>query len=370
MHTFAVACCALFAGSVLAPAARPAAVPSLHDATSRLAADLPRLMGEARVPGLAIAVIDNGRVAWAKGFGVMRAGGTASVTEATRFEAASLSKPVTAYVALQLVDAGRLALDTPLAQYMKYPDLPDDPRAATMTARHVLSHTTGFANWRRRDPLKLFFAPGERFSYSGEGYVYLQKVIEAITGDTLEVAASRLVFQPLGMTRSTFINNASDIAVRHTDIGTPLDLGPSPSAPNAAASLVTTASDYARFVVAALGGERLKPATARMMLTPQVQLEGCVMCTTRERAQRSPDLAWGLGWGLEESSVGRVAWHWGDNGGFKNYVAVSLPAKRGFTYFTNGDSGLALRDHILARVLGGTHPASQLLDYKQLPPGV
>src|SRR4029078_6503121 len=98
----------------------------------------------------------------------------AAVTESTRFEAASLSKPVTAYVALQLVDAGRLALDAPLTKYMPYADLPAYPRAKTMTARHVLSHTTGFANWRRRDPLKLFFAPGERFRYSGEGYVYLQ----------------------------------------------------------------------------------------------------------------------------------------------------------------------------------------------------
>ncbi len=342
----------------------------VSDIAARLAGDLPGLMALAKVPGLAIAVIDNGRVAWSKSFGVMRAGSPEPVTETTRFEAASLSKPVTAYVALQLVDASRLALDTPLAHYMKYADLPADPRAATITARHVLSHTTGFPNWRRRDPLRLFFTPGERFSYSGEGYVYLQRVIEAITGDTLEAAARRLVFEPLAMTRTSFINDGAAMPSRHTEIGTPLDIGPAPTAQNAAASLVTTASDYARFVAAALGGERLQPATARMMLTPQVQLEGCVMCTTEQRAERSRDLAWGLGWGLEETSAGRVAWHWGDNSGFKNYVAVLLPAKRGFVYFTNGDNGLALRDHILSRVLPGSHPASQLLDYKQLPPGV
>src|SRR4029078_5780516 len=154
----------------------------------------------------------------------------AAVTESTRFEAASLSKPVTAYVALQLVDAGRLALDAPLTKYMTYPDPPDDPRAKTMTARHVLSHTTGFANWRRRDPLKLFFAPGERFSYPGEGSVYLRRVIETITGATLEAAAKGMVFEPLGMTRSTFVNDGADIASRHTDIGLPLELRPAPSA--------------------------------------------------------------------------------------------------------------------------------------------
>ena len=351
------------------PQAATSAQRDVNAITAGLAADLPRLMEQARVPGLAIAVIDRGRVAWTRGFGVMRAGGDAAVTESTRFEAASLSKPVTAYVALQLVDAGRLALDAPLTKYMTYADLPDDPRAKTMTARHVLSHTTGFANWRRRDPLKLFFAPGERFSYSGEGYVYLQRVIETITGATLEAAAKRMVFEPLGMTRSTFVNDGADIASRHTDIGMPLELGPAPSAVNAAASLVTTAADYGRFVAAAIAGARLKPETAQLMLTPQVQLDNCVMCTTRDRAEPSRDLAWGLGWGLEESSEGRVAWHWGDNGGFKNYVAVLLPARRGFVYFTNSDSGLSLRDQIVARVLGGTHPASRVLDYQQLPGG-
>jgi CubicO group peptidase (beta-lactamase class C family) len=369
MHSLLATCCAVFLLWGRVSLAPPPAVPPIDRVTAGLTTDLPALMTRAGVPGLAIAVIDNGRVAWSRGFGLMRAGGDAAVTESSRFEAASLSKPVTAYVALQLVDAGRLELDAPLTRYVKYADLPDDPRVQSMTARHVLSHTTGFANWRRRDPLKLFFAPGERFSYSGEGYVYLQRVIEAITGGPLEAAASRLVFQPLRMTRTTFINSGADIAARHTDIGSPLELPPSPPAPNAAASLVTSAADYGRFVAAALGGERLKPATARMMLTPQIQLEGCTMCTTRDRAEPSRDLAWGLGWGLEESSAGRTAWHWGDNAGFKNYVALSLPAKRGFVYFSNSDSGLSLRDTLLARIIGGTHPASTLLDYKQIAPG-
>jgi CubicO group peptidase (beta-lactamase class C family) len=345
-------------------------VPPIAGVTDGLNKDLPGWMARAGVPGLSIAVIDEGRVVWTRGFGLTRSEGGAPVSESTRFEAASLSKPVTAYVALQLVDAGKLALDTPLTKYVTYPDLPDDPRAASMTARHVLSHTTGFANWRRRDPLKLFFAPGDRFSYSGEGYVYLSRAIEAIAGEPLEAAASRLVFRPLGLTRTTFLNTGEDIASPHTDIGSPLTRPAPPPGANAAASLVSSAADYGRFVAAALGGERLAPATARLMLTPQVQLEGCTQCTARPRATPSSDLAWGLGWGLEESSVGRVAWHWGDNGGYKNYVAVALGAKRGFVYFTNSDSGLALRDLILARVLGGTHPASTLLDYKQLPPGI
>ena len=102
------------------------------------------------------------------------------------------------------------------------------------------------------------------------------------------------------------------------------------------------------------------------MFTPQVQLEGCAQCTDKPRAEPSKDLAWGLGWGLEESSVGRLAWHWGDNGGYKNYVLVTPDGSRGFVFFTNSDNGLALRDRVTAAVIGGSHPAARILSYRQL----
>jgi CubicO group peptidase (beta-lactamase class C family) len=359
-------------------AAAPA-FPPLDEARRALESNLPQWMSGAKVPGLAIAIVDKGKVAWAKGFGVLKTGADAPVTERSRFQAASLTKPVTAYIALQLADAGRLALDEPLTRYVKYADLPDDPRAASITARIVLSHRTGFANWRRNDGLKLFFAPGERFSYSGEGYVYLQRAIEAIAGETLDVTASKMVCQPLKMAQSSMLPEAgsrepeagsrkpeADIAMPHTDIGTPFRPRPLPPNANAAASLVTSIADYATFVTAITRGERLKPQTARLMFTPQVQLEGCTQCTDKPRAEASKDLAWGLGWGLEESSAGRLAWHWGDNGGYKNYVLVAPDGTRGFVFFTNGDNGLALRDRITAAVIGGTHPAARILSYKQL----
>jgi CubicO group peptidase (beta-lactamase class C family) len=414
------------------PAAPP--FPTLADARQALESNLPQWMSDAKVPGLAIAIVDNGQVAWAKGFGVLKAREDAPVTERSRFQAASLTKPVTAYIALQLADAGRLSLDEPLTKYVKYADLPDDPRVASITARFVLSHRTGFANWRRNDALRLFFAPGERFSYSGEGYVYLQRAIEAITCETFDVTASKMVFRPLKMNDSSMLpaesrepkaesrelqaesrepqaesrepkaesrqpgaesrepkaesrepqaesrqpqagsrqpeaasrQPAADLAMPHTDIGTSLRPRTPPPTANAAASLVTSIADYATFIVAVTRGERLKPETARLMFTPQVQLEGCTQCTDKPRADPSTDLAWGLGWGLEDSSAGRLAWHWGDNGGYKNYVLVTPDGARGFVFFTNSDSGLALRDRITAAVIGGTHPAARLLTYKQL----
>jgi CubicO group peptidase (beta-lactamase class C family) len=360
-------------GSALA---QSGGTPTIQSVRERVARDVPasmkyeRVPGLPMVPGLAIAVIDGGAVVFSRGFGVTRAKDGVAVTDETRFEAASLSKPVTAYVALQLVDAGTLALDAPLTRYVKYADLPDDARAAAITARIVLSHRTGFANWRRRDPLQIFFTPGERFSYSGEGYVYLQRAIESITAETLDVAADRLVFKPLGMTRTSFVpaSGAPDVAWPHTDIGTPLPVPPQATRQvNAAASLVTTAADYGRFVAAALGGDRLKRETAYDMFTPQIHLDPtCTQCTGRSPKSLSKDLSWGLGWGIEESSAGRTIWHWGDNPGFKNYVAVSLTSRRGFVYFSNSDSGLALRDRITEMVIGGQHPASALLTYPQL----
>src|SRR5215472_12387355 len=148
---------------------------------------IPRLMNEGDVAGLSIAVLRDGKIASVRTYGVRNMVTRTLVTEHTVFEAASLSKPVFSYALLQLVDAGKLSLDEPLGKYLpNY--VPNDDRAAAITARQVLSHTTGFPNWRGDEhPMKTYFPPGQRFSYSGEGYVYLQKVVEKITGEALDV---------------------------------------------------------------------------------------------------------------------------------------------------------------------------------------
>jgi CubicO group peptidase (beta-lactamase class C family) len=129
-----------------------------------------QLITDARVPGLSMAVIQDRQALTA--CGVRNAIDRACVDQQTIFGAASLSKPLFAYAVLQLVDAGKLALDTPLSLHV--PDyVADDPRAAAVTVRHVLSHTSGLPNCRSVDlPLKTYFPPGERFSYSGEGFVW------------------------------------------------------------------------------------------------------------------------------------------------------------------------------------------------------
>src|SRR5215204_167580 len=243
-------------------------------AVEQLEKNLPALMKAADIPGVSIALVREGKPVWTHGFGVKNSETKEAVTEETVFEAASLSKPVFAYAVLKLVDAGKLDLDAPLNKYLpgSYDVAPDDARVNQITARRVLTHTTGFPNWRQPRGAKilpLYFAPGERFSYSGEGFVYLSKVVEQITGMKFDDFMRETVFKPLGMTSSSFTwqeRYKQLKAFNHNLLGNPSGQGEGVN-PNAAGSLQTTA-DYAKFVAAVLNGTGLKKATLRAMLTP------------------------------------------------------------------------------------------------------
>lgn len=172
----------------------------------QLEKNIPELMKKDGVPGLAIAVIRGGKTTWVHGFGIKEAQSNQPVMEDTVFEAASLSKPVFTYGVLKLVDQGRLGLDVPLTTYLPKPFVAGDERLAKITARIVLSHRTGFPNWPADDgSVSIYFKPGERFSYSGEGYIYLQRVVEQITGKALNDYMTEAVFTPLGMTSSSYV---------------------------------------------------------------------------------------------------------------------------------------------------------------------
>lgn len=255
-----------------------------------------RLLEDGIVPGLSVAVVQKGELVWHRGFGVKNAQTKEPVAANTVFEAASLSKPVFAYAVLKLVDAGKFDLDTPLTKYLpgNY-DVGEDARLQQITARHVLSHTPGFPNWRRQgNPLTIHFTPGERFSYSGEGFVYLSKVIEHVTGEKFNEFMKRMVFDPLGMADSSYVWRDAyntQATFNHSSLGKQTGQNRS-TQPNAAASLRTTAQDYGRFVVAILKGTGLKKETARLMLTPQIKLsESGTNNTMRAPEKLSPSLS-------------------------------------------------------------------------------
>jgi CubicO group peptidase (beta-lactamase class C family) len=144
---------------------------------------LPRLLEEFRVPGLSLAVIRNSKIAWKRGFGVKDTASWARVDNHTVFSAQSMRKPVFACVVMKFCQEPALSLDTPLTEYTGEHFVEGDPRLELITARRVLSHTTGLPNLRsRKEPLKLSFTPGEKWSYSGEAYFYLQSVITRLRG--------------------------------------------------------------------------------------------------------------------------------------------------------------------------------------------
>ncbi|MEN3331373.1 MAG: hypothetical protein V7641_738 [Blastocatellia bacterium] len=331
----------------------------------RLSALVSQLMSEGDVPGLSMALIRDAKIYWARGFGFKDVNTKAPVDLSTMFEAASLSKPVFAYAFMKMVERGELDLDTPLSKYLPA-YIENDERLNLITARRVLSHTTGFPNWRQGKSLTIMFTPGERFSYSGEGFVYLQKVVEQLTGQPLNEVMRKEVFTPLGMHDSTYVwqdTIESQMAAGHSQAGkaSPKNKG---TQANAAASLRTTPTDYAKFVIAMMNGTGLKETTVQQMLTPQVKLdEGCVTCMGRKVLKPSDALSWGLGVGLQHTEQGDAFWHWGDNGGFKDYVVAFRKQKMGVVIFTNSDNGLGIIPEIVKQALGGNQPVFSWINY-------
>ncbi len=339
-----------------APVAVPVSGPELGAVMER---EIPQLLREAEVPGLSIAVIRDRKIAWSGAFGVADPGSGTPVRPETVFQAASLTKPVVAYVALRLADRGVLDLDRPLWSILPHPRLEADPRAWQITARHVLSHSTGLPNWS--DKLETRFSPGERFGYSGEGFVWLQKTIEKLTGTPLAELARREVFAPLGMTRSSLVWEEGFAGTAGIAPSGAVEPQPRDREANAAASLVTTAEDYGRFLVAILEGTGLKPETRAAMLMPAIQVSSRYSDPS-SRPHRN--LAWGLGWGLQGRGGRDAFWHWGDNGAWRAWVFVRQDGSAGLIYFANSHEGLSIARALAAIAVGAPQLGLDWLDYE------
>lgn len=315
--------------------------------------DFDQVVREAEIAGLAVVSIQKGAIAESFYGGVRSTTTLPPITANTVFEAESLSKPVVAYIALRLVEQKLLDLDKPLAEYATYPDASADPRYLKITARMVLSHTSGFPNWRNNSvDLPVLFDPGLMFSYSGEGYVFLQRIMEHVTFKSLEDLAITYVFEPLKMTSSSFIwqsKFASNIAVGHSDMSAALDKF-TPQTANAAFSLHTTAADYARFMLAMYNGEGLKQSQKKEFTSVQVSA--------------GDGIFWGIGWGLQPSLSGASIWHWGDNPGYKSFAFLSADGQKGFVMMSNSANGMLALSHVYEKLIGGPQAAVKWLNYE------
>ncbi len=330
----------------------------ITDADLTELADLvPLVLAEAGIPGVSVAVYRTGQPIWAQAFGVVNTESGELVRDDTVFEAASLSKPVFAYAVMRLVERGELDLDAPLAEIYPYDRLEHEPRYEQITPRMVMSHSTGMPNWGG-DRLEIAFDPGTEFSYSGEGFVFLQRAVEKVTGKDLNAFMQEEVFDLLGMGHSSYVwrDEYDDLsATGHDALGRPQQKG-KPRRPNAAATLHTTASDYARFLGALIEERGLEHETFEMIFTPQVSAPG-------DDDEFEGTVFWGLGWGLQAGNAEISFWHWGDNGPFKAYVLGYREAGIGLVYFANSDVGLTIGEALLATVLSDSYPSFDWLDY-------
>jgi CubicO group peptidase (beta-lactamase class C family) len=332
--------------------------PPLETLIGHVEKQIPMWLEESRVPGLSIAIIKDAKLAWRRGFGVKVSGSKEPVDNDTMFEAASMSKPVFAYVVMKLVEKGVMNLDTPLTRYTSERFLKGDPRLELITARHALSHTSGFQDWRSgKEPLKIHFTPGEKWLYSGEGYYYLQSVVTHLTGRVdlkdcarfeadLEVCATDIdtfieanLFVPLGMHSSGYFQNdtfARRMAQPHDATGKPLESKKASRASMtryaSAGALITTPTDYAKFLIEVIDPSptdafRLRKESYQEMLRPHVKLEG-----------QYPS-SWALGWQIFHNPNRDFIYHGGDNAGFHCGAIASVAGRCGYVVMTNGDDG-------------------------------
>ena len=342
-------------------------------------------MQKAGVTGLSIAIVNDSQVVYTRQFGWKDKDAATKLDDATVFGAGSLSKPVFAYVVATLAEEGAIDLDKPLQQYLarplseypNYRDLASDPRYRAITARMVLSHTSGLPNSRaetRDGRLRIEQEPGSRFLYSGEAIDLLQLAIEELTHTDLNTLAQNRVFRPFGMSRTSYVWScaiASNVAAHHNEFEWASEPDRPPTA-DAAGSMMTTAHDFARFLVGVLAAQGQRAVTIDKMLTPTIRITSRGMFDSRDRtdAGDSKRLAWGLGWGLFDSPYGRAFFHTGHKGGVQNYAVVYRDRGIGIVLLSNSDNFESVAREIVAAGIGDTASPFDWLGYPTFDPAL
>jgi CubicO group peptidase (beta-lactamase class C family) len=287
-------------------------------------------LNENKIPVLGIGIIKGGKLTQVRVYGELKKGEVAPFD--TIFNVASLTKPVVAVVTLRLVSAGKWNLDEPLDNYWIDPDIKGDPRHKKLTTRIILSHQTGFANWRwlnKSKKLEFAFEPGTKYQYSGEGFEYLRKALEKKFNKPIESLADELVLKPLQMRDTRFVwdanMNEARFAIGYDANANPYKINKNARA-NAADDLLTTVEDYGKFLVSVMNGDGLSKAVFDEM--------------TRHQIKTKENKYFGLGWEIYDLENGEYALsHGGSDEGAKTLVVLLPKSKQGLIIFTNSDNG-------------------------------
>jgi D-alanyl-D-alanine-carboxypeptidase/D-alanyl-D-alanine-endopeptidase len=360
---------------------------------SQLDNKINQLVKDAAVHGMAISIFNNNKPVYKKVFGYKRFDNKEPLQENTNFYGASLSKAVFAVLVMKLVEEKLIDLDKPLQDYLPkpvyeygkgkswnqdYTSLEKDSLYKKITARHCLSHTSGFANWRWDEPdqkLRVRFEPGLRYSYSGEGFCYLQFVIEKRTGKLLNELMQEKIFGPLGMKNSSYTwqpEFEKNYCNGHDKTGKVLEKDKD-NAPRAASTLETTPDDYSLFIEAVLQKKILQPSSYKTLFTQQLRI--------RSKFQMGPEvwkdsttanddilLGYALGWGRLQTPYGFAVFKEGHGDGFQHYSILFPEKKSGILIMTNSDNGESIFKELLAFAVGDKYTPwlwEQYIPYNQ-----
>ncbi|HLY69773.1 MAG TPA: serine hydrolase domain-containing protein [Puia sp.] len=345
------------------------------------------LMSAARVSGLGLAIINDNKIVYEKMYGYKNIEAKELLDTSTVLYAASLSKAVFTYLCLALVRQGVLDLEKPLYQYLdkplpeypKYRDLAGDDRWKLITARMCLSHTTGFPNWRFLDArtgkyvpngkLAIYFTPGHKFGYSGEGYALLQMVVEKITGNGLEVLAAKIVFEPIGMYRTSYVwqqRFEDNYALGYDENSRPLEKKKWTTA-GAAGSMETTLADYARFIQYIMQKKGLNQQIYTLMMTPGIRIYSKRMFPTigdDSTTENNPiALSTGLGWGFLKTPYGEGFHKGGHDDGWEHYNINFIDKGSSILLMTNSSNGESIFKELLEKIIGDKFTPWQWANY-------
>ncbi len=296
---------------------------------------------ENNVPAAGIGLVEDGKIKYVKVFGELKKG--APAPEDAAFNIASMTKPVVTMLTLKLAEAGQWDLNEPLCHYWVDPDIANDPRHKKLTTRHVLTHQTGFPNWRwDRSPRRLAFdfEPGTQYQYSGEGFEYLRKALEKKFNKPLDELLNSVIFTPLGMKNTGYWGkNVNKLNYAHFHDAQGNECRSYPMGVSAADLLFTTIEDYCKFEIDVMNGAGLSPKIYDDMISPHVKM--------REHYER------GLGWEIiRDLPDGEYALeHGGSDPGVKTIAFIMPKSKRGIVVLTNGDNGMFVYNNVVRESL-------------------